>query len=76
MLTRAYTGPQTATLEARGTPASGSDSGGTPDRAAVATLSRVLLSVDKALMYAASLDIGPADDPDLDYISKVRTLFS
>ena len=46
----------------------GATSGGT-----ISVLSRVLISVDKALLSACSLGIGPADDPDIQYLSKVRT---
>lgn len=69
------TGSQSTSFEARGAPAKGhggGGGGGGREGTVVSTLSRVLLSIDKGLLSAASLGIGPSDNPDLDYLSKVR----
>lgn len=46
--------------------------GGATLSGTISVLSRVLISVDKALLSASSLGIGPVDDPDIQYLSKVR----
>lgn len=48
-----------------------SSGGADADAASSSILSRVLLSVDKALSSAASLGIHPQDDPDIEYLSQV-----
>eukprot|EP00903_Cladosiphon_okamuranus_P017696 g16295.t1 len=44
--------------------------GGDQEAGVASVLSRVLLSIDKVVLSAASLGISPSDDPDLDYLSK------